>query len=219
MSQFPITVQIPINIPDLSVTFWLRNFSIDTLAKSYKMTYPYAALYLQKVTSYKQRMSMDPTSAKALAFAITEYNLYDVQEMFRDAANWFTPENLDVLYGKNDNGMLVFNNEYNKLNAMYVSEFANVRTAIKIAPTVIEVGQEKYEPGVIMYINKQENYTLLKKSTFLRFCDFIEKFNFQTYMSFILTCFQYCLSTNSIFSQEEVQKRYNMMRQYNTNLQ
>ena len=217
MNNLPITFNIPINISGIDVIFWMRQFTIDTMMKNYKMNYPNPILYLQKQTTYHQRQSMDPDSAKALSFAISNYNLYEVQEIFREASNWFTPENIEILYGSTDSGVLVFNNDYSKLNVLYTNDFGNIKTAIKIVPTTVEVAQGVYKPGVVFYINKQENGIIIKGTEFLRLCNFIEKFNFETYVQFTLSCFNHCAATNSIISQEEVQKRLNAMRTYNTN--
>ena len=213
----PISFNIPLDIPNIDIIFWMRPFTTSTLLKRYKIDYPFSTLYIQKSISYNERKAMDPILASSLSFSITPNILNGVKEIFKEAKSWFTEENLSVLYGMNDEGILMFNSEYKKLNALYVNEYGSSKTALKIVPTVIEVGNNVMKPGVIFYINLTANGIALRDFEFIRLADFILDFNFITYNQFAMQCFDHCLLTGSILSREQIQERLNYQRQYNTN--
>lgn len=213
----PISFSIPLDIKAIDVMFWMRPFTVDTLNSRYRINYPYATLYIQKVVDYNARKAMDPAKAAALSFAVNQDMLESVKDMFREAMSWFSEENLSILYGKNDDGLLLFNSEYQKLNAIAVNEYGNTKTALKITPTVVEIGNGVTAPGVVFYINLMENAILLREYELRRLGEFILDFNFIPYTQFAMQCFQYSLSTGSLLSREQVQKRLDSQRQYNTN--
>ena len=213
----PITISIPLELKNVEVIFWMRSFTTETLKTRYKVNHPYSSLYIQKVISYNDRQELDPASSASLSFCVSSHILEDVKEMFREALSWFTPENLSILYGKNDEGLLMFNSEYQKLNAICVNEYGSSKTALKIVPTVVEVGNNIYEPGVVFYINKVANGIIMRLYELKRLANFIIGFNFIPYNQFALQCFQHCLTTGSLLSREQVQKRLDSQRQYNTN--
>ncbi len=215
---FPISFNIPLNISNLDILFWMRPFTTDTLNKRYRINYPYSILYLQKVIPYSERQSMDPGSANSLSFTITPNNLNDVKETFKEAKSWFNEENVKVLYGVSDSGALMFNSEYSKLNAIYVNEFGSSKSVIKIVPTVIEVGNEVMKPGAVLYINLLANAIVLRDYELIRLANFINEFNFITYNQFALQCFDHCLLTGNILSREQIEQRLNYQKQYNTNI-
>lgn len=217
MDTLPLTINIPINVPKLEAIFWMRQFTIDTMMKRYQINYPSATLYLQKSTTYDERKNIDPNAAALLSFAITEYNIDEVKDIFSQALNWFTDENVKLLYGKNDDGVLMFNSEYSKLGALYVDEYSRVKTALKIVPTVVEVGIGVMVPGVVFYINQMDNGIIFKYSEFKRLANFILRFNFIPYIQFAMQCFQYSITTGSLLTREQVQQRYEAQKQYNTN--
>lgn len=213
----PITFNIPLDIPNIELTFWLRQFTTDTMAKRYKINYPSATLYIQKSVSYLVRQEMDPHTVASLSFAISEYNIDGIKDMFSEVASWFTSENKDLLYGVNNGGIIMFNSDFERLNAMYVNEYNGVKTVLKVVPTVVEIGAQSMEPGVVFYINNKENVILLREYQIKRLCKFIERFNFMTYTQFAMQCFQYSLITGNLLSREEMQKRLDAQRKYNSN--
>lgn len=216
---YPLTFNIPLDIRNLDLIFWMRPFTIDTLKNRYRMNHPYSALYLQKAISYNQRQSMDPTTFRALSFQITSHNLPEVQNIFSMAHDWFLEEVERELYGTNDEGTLIFNMDYKDLSAKYVDEFGSSRTAIQLVPAPIEIGQGVLEPGAILYINKKENAIILRKFQLLRLANFFQNFNFIAYNQFAMACFQYCLTTGSILTYEQVRKRMEQQNQFNSNFQ
>ena len=213
----PITFSIPLEIPELDIIFWLRHFSTETLNTRYKLGYPYATLYLQKIVSYNDRAIMDADSKSALSFPITEYNIYDVKDMFTDILNWYSDDGKQLLYGRTDDGMLMFNSEYSKLNASFVNVYGKVKTVIKAVPTVVEIGNQVMEPGAVLYINRKANSIVLRENQIKKLCRFILDFNFIAYTNFALECFNHCMITGTLISREEVQRRLESQRQYNTN--
>ena len=213
----PITIHIPLDLPELDVIFWLRQFTTDTLKTRYRVNYPFATLYLSKTVPYINRQAMDQSAKDSLSFPITENILEDVKEMFQEVLIWFTKENKELLYGTNDNGLLMFNSEYNKLNALYVNEYSSVKTAIKVVPTIVEIGNQVMEPGVVMYINREANGIIYREYQIKRLCRFILNFNFIPYTQFALNCFHHCEATGAILTREEIQKRLEYQKQYNTN--
>ena len=217
MDTLPLTLNIPLNVPKLDAMFWMRQFTTDTMMKRYQINYPSATLYLQKTTTYDERKNLDSSSLSMMSFAITEYNLDGVKDVFKEATSWFTDENINILYGKNDEGLLMFNSDYSKLGALYVDEFSRVKTALKIVPTVVEVGVGVMVPGVVLYINQLENGVILKYQEFKRLANFILRFNFIPYMQFAMECFHHSIITGSLLTREQVQQRYEAQKQYNSN--
>ena len=129
--SMPITFNIPLDLPNIDLTFWLRQFTTDTLGKRYKINYPYASLYIQKVVPYSDRQQMDPNKASMLSFTVSEYNLDNVKEMFSEVLSWFTSENKKMLYGKNDNGILMFNSDYvNSLSDLILFRIQNLLCSV-----------------------------------------------------------------------------------------
>ena len=213
----PLSFTIPLEIPSIEVMFWMRQFTTDTLNTRYRINYPFTALYIQRVVQYKDRQMMDKNGQSMLSFCITQNILDEVKDMFKEVKSWFTEENKKILYGRNDEGILMFNSDYQKLNAICVNEFGKVKTALKVVPTVVEAGNQVMEPGVILYINLAENGILLREYQIKRLCQFILDFNFIPYTQFAMQCFQHSLITGSILSREQVQQRLDAQRQYNTN--
>ena len=213
----PLSFTIPLDLKSIEVMFWMRQFTTDTLKTRYKINYPYSSLYIQRIVNYNERQSMDPAAAASLSFCITPHILDDVKAMFKEALSWFSDENLAILYGRNDDGMLMFNSEYQKLNAICINEYGKTKSALKIVPTVVEVGNNVMEPGVIFYINMVANGIILREYELKRLGNFILDFKFIPYTQFEMKCFNYCLSTGAILSREQVQQRLDSQRQYNTN--
>ena len=213
----PLSFTIPLEIPNIEVMFWMRQFTTDTLNTRYRINYPFTSLYIQRVVQYNDRQMMDKNAQSMLSFCITQNILDDVKSMFREVYSWFTEENKKILYGRNDEGILMFNSDYQKLNAICVNEFGKVKTALKVVPTVVEVGNQVMEPGVILYINLAENGIVLREYQIKRLCRFIDEFNFIPYTQFAMQCFQHSLITGSILTREQVQQRLDAQRQYNTN--
>ena len=216
-SGMPITFNIPLELKNIEVIFWMRQFTTDTLRTRYQINYPSTVLYIQKVVGYNERQAMDPAMSNALSFCITPNILPDVKEFFKEALSWFSPENKELLYGQNDDGMLIFNSDYQKLNAVCVNEYGRTKSALKIVPTVVEVGNNVYEPGVVFYINMQAHAIILREYELKRLSNFILDFNFIPYTQFALQCFQHSLATGTLLSREQVQRRLDAQRQYNTN--
>lgn len=171
--------------------------------KRYRINNPSATLYLQRVVDYNKRQAMDPDTLKSLSFAITPMNLPSVKEKMQEVLNWFEPENLELLYGKTDDGMLVFNSEYKSIKMLYSNEFAGVRTAIKAVPTLTEVANQKYEPGVVFYINRQDNGIVLRFYQFQQLARFIIDFDFIQWMMFAMSCYQHASTTGNIIPYDE----------------
>ena len=216
-NDYPLSIPISFGIKDIDALFWMRQFTVDTMQRRYRINKPYSVLYLQKVVRYQERAAMDATTQKSLSFAITEYNINEVKEMCNEVMSWFLPENIKELYGQNDDGMLIFNNDYKELKASVTDEFGAVRTALKVVPTTMEVAQGKYAPGVVFYINRVANGVLLSQSQILRICKFIDGFDFLSWNQFAMGCFSYAKSTGHILTYEEVRRQMEANRGYNSN--
>lgn len=215
--NYPLTIPISFGIKEIDALFWMRPFTVDTMQKRYRINKPYSVLYLQRVVTYQERMALDPGSQKALSFPVNEYNIDDVKEMFEEVSTWFYPENLKELYGQNDNGLLIFNNDYKALCATAVDEFASVRSALKVVPATVEVAQGKYEPGVVFYINRQANGVLLRQKQILRLCKFMQGFDFIAWNQYAMGCFSYARSVGRILTYEELRRQMEANRGYNSN--
>ena len=206
MNPYPLTFTISTDVRELEFVFWMRPFTIEVMKTRYQLNRPHCVLYLQKVVPYQVKKNMSPSDANALSFQITESNLFDVQEMFEKVDSWFTEESIRELYGVNDAGMLLFNMEYKDLKATCVDETASTKRAIQIVPAPVEIAKDKLEPGVILFINRKENAIVLQRRQYMRMSQFIRNFNFQAYMQFAMTCFQYSLTNENIISREEVKQ-------------
>lgn len=216
---YPLSFNIPVDIRDLDLIFWMRPFTVDTLQTRYRMNHPHTVLYMQKSIPYSNRKAMNPADIKSLAFQITPNNLYNVQDVFSMAEDWFSEASVKELYGVNDEGTLIFNMDYKDLSATCADEYGSARTAIQMVPAPVEIGQGVLEPGVILYINRKENAIVLRKYQLLRLANFFKHFSFIAYTQFAMACFQYCLTTNSILTYDQVRKRMEYQNQYNSNFQ
>lgn len=218
MSRLPLTLPIPVGVPGIEFMLWIRQFEVETLAKRYKVGYPHATLYMQKVVDYNTRKSMNQASQRALSFAITQDNLESLQCFFYNALQWFGDKSIrEKLYVVNDEGTTVFNSEYSSIHEIVKSEFANSVMVLKAVPTVVEVGKNVNIPGLVLYINLKEHHILLDEIQFSKLCSFIVNFNFISYSIFAFECFKFSALTNSVLSQEEVEKRLNSRRRYDSN--
>ena len=206
--NFPLTTNIDLHIKDISFTVWVKQPTVDTLQKKYRLNIPQATLYLQKTINSTNWSNMDELTRRSMSYPISPYNYYDIKKLFKDVKEWFEPDILKELYGTNDNGLLIFNSDYKNLNVIHIDEYSSVKTALKIVPTVVQVGQDVYKPGVVMYINKIANAVLLRDYEILRICNFIIDFNFNWWVNFSLDVFKYCEETNRILSYKEVQQSY-----------
>ena len=217
MDILPINIKIPLNLDSINVTFVMNHFTTDTHMKRYQINYPDAKLYIQKVTPYNDWQAMDKTTRLLTSFTVSEDNLEGVKEIFEEAMSWFNSKNIDVLYGKNDDGMLMFNSDYSSLGAVFVNEAYSIKTALKLVPTVIEVGMNVMEPGVVLYINQMENAIILKVKELKKLANFILNFNFIPYIQFAMQCFHHSMITGSILTVEQVQDKLRSQKQYDTN--
>ena len=217
MNTFPLTFTIPTDSKDLEFVYWMRPFTVDTLATRYRLNTPYSCLYMQKVISYQDRQNSDPSARKSLSFQITRKNLGDIQDAFAKVSDWFSEEGIKELYGVNDQGGLMFNMEYRDLKITIADEFAGTREALQIVPAPVEIGKGVLEPGVILFINRQENAIVLRKYQIVRLIRFIRDFSFVAYDQFAMTCFQYSLSLGNVLSQEEVNRIANNQKGANSN--
>lgn len=173
------------------------------MMKRYRINNPSATLYLQRVVDYNRRQSMDPDSLRALSFAITPVNLPIVKDKLQEVLDWFEPENLELLYGKTDDGTLVFNSEYKSVKMIYSNEFSGVRTAIKAVPTLAEYGNQQYAPGVAFYINRQENGIVLRDYQYQQLARFIIDFDFIQWMTFAMNCYQHAITIGNLIPYDE----------------
>ena len=216
-SNFPLTIPISFGIKEIDALYWMRSFTVDTLMKRYRLNKPYSVLYLQKTVAYRDMQAMDPSSKKALSFAVNEYNLDDVKDFFGEIYTWFLPDNVSQLYGENDDGLLVFNMDFKDLCAKVVDEYGMIKTALKCVPTTVEYAHEKYERGVVFFINRHANGVVLRQRQIVRMCKFFEKFDFMAWDQYAMGCFAYAAQLGRILSYEELKQQMDANRQYNSN--
>ena len=217
MNQYSMSLAIPTDIKELELIYWLRPYTVDVLNTRYRINPPGSTLYLQKVVPYQTKKAMNPDEAKLLSYAITPTNLSDVKDMFEKVASWFTDESLKELYGLNDEGGLMFNMEYKDLKAICVDETSAVKTALKIVPAPVEIGNEKLEPGVVLFVNRQANAIVLRMHQIKRLCRFIHDFSFLAYDQYAMTCFQYALANQNVITQRDANQIANNQASFNTN--
>ena len=217
-NKFPISLTIPTDIKDFEIVYWLRNFTVDTMKTRYQMTYPKASVYLQRIVPPANRKAMDELARRALSFEITDVNIAEVQRMFEEADNWFTADVKKELFGKTDEGVLIFNMEYQNLKLLVVDESGSSRTALQLVPIAYQVSYENYEPGVVMYINKKENAVSMTERQFKRLSNFIQNFNFVAYTQYIVTLFEHARATGNVIPYEMYVRRLSGAQAYNSNL-
>ena len=198
MNSYPLTFNIPSNIKELDLIFWIRPFTIETQAKRFRMNFPHFSLYMQKSIPYQDLKALNQDQRKGLSFQIDYTNLYNVKSVFRIVETWFDEENLKELYGTRDDGQLIFNMEYKDLKAGFVDEFALVKQAFQFIPAPIQISYNQIEPGVILYINRKENYIVLRNHQILFLCDFFKRFDLNEYGMLALQSFQYSLTNGNI---------------------
>lgn len=217
MNQYSMSLSIPTDIKELELIYWLRPYTVDVLNTRFRINPPGSSLYIQKVVSYQARKAMNPDDAKLLSFMVSPSNLQDVKDAFEKVDSWFTEESLKELYGVNDEGNLMFNMEYRDLKALCVDENGAVKTALKIVPAPVEIGNEKLEPGAILFINRQANAIILRTRQIRRLARFFLDFSFIAYDQYVMACFQYALANKNIISQKEAQQIARDQSSYNPN--
>lgn len=206
MNLYPLTFTISTDVRELEFIFWMRPFSAEVQKTRFQLNRPFVSLYMQKVVPYTIRKDMPTDAVNSLAFQITEANLFDVQEMFDKVDTWFTEESIKELYGTNDSGMLMFNMEYKDLKATCVDETSSIKKALQVVPAPVEIGKDMMEPGVVIFINRQENAIVLRMNQYKRLSKFIHNFNFLAYMQYAMTCFQYALSNGNVIEKNELRQ-------------
>lgn len=217
MSQ-PIYMTIPITINSLEFTLYIKPGIVNTMKSYYQVGFPLSVLYIQKKIPQYQKTQITKEMRNTLSFPITLSNIYDAKMKFKAVLSWYTDENKKLLYGVNNTGQVMFNSEYASLNALFVTEFGSIRTAMKIIPSVIEVAANIYEPGAILYINKQENSIRLREKEIIRLASFIINFDHTIYTNFAMSCMDFAHKTGNLFSYEEVQRRMEINKMYDNNL-
>ena len=217
MNQHSLSLSIPTDIKDLEMIYWLRAFTVDVLNTRYRLNPPGSSLYLQKVIPYQNRKAMNPDLVKLLSFTVTPSNLENVKDMFDRLESWFTDESIKELYGVNDEGNLMFNMEYRDLKAMCVDESGAVKTALKVVPAPVAIGQDRLEPGAILFINRQDNSIVLRKQQAKRLARFILDFSFLAYDQYVMTCFQYALANHNILTVQDVNRIAKDQATFNSN--
>ena len=217
MNQHSLSLNILTDIKDLEMIYWVRSFTVEVLKTRFRLNPPGSSLYLQKVIPYQNRKAMDPDLARLLSFTVTPTNIEDVKDMFDRLDSWFTDESIKELYGVNDEGNLMFNMEYRDLKAMCVDDSGAVKTALKVVPAPVAIGQDKLEPGAILFINRQDNSIVLRKHQARRLARFMLDFSFLAYDQYVMTCFQYALANHNILTSQDVNRIANEQSSFNSN--
>ena len=206
MNYFPLSLSIPTDIKNLELTFWMRHYTVETLAKRYRINPPNPQLFLNKFAPYREAEAMGPTFKEALSFAVNANNLEFIKDIFRKLRSWFDEASIKELYGVDDNGMLAFNMDYKDLKLTYAEDTQVGRKALQFVPAPIAVSQTKVEPGAVMYINRKENAITMTKSQVIRLCGFFENFNFTSYVQYVIALFSYAMYTGNLLSQKDIQE-------------
>lgn len=215
--NYPLYMNIPLGINQLELTLYIKPNSVNTMKSYYQVGYPNCVLYLQKKISSQQRYQLSKEGRASLSFPITLSNIYYIKEKFKTILSWFNDENKRLLYGKNDDGTLLFNSEYSNLNILCVSEYGSIKTALKIVPTIVEVANGIMQPGAILYINRQEHSIILRENEIIRLASFILSFNHIMYTKFVFSCMNYANETGQLIPYDEIMRRMEMNHTYDPN--
>ena len=206
MNNLSLTMEIPNDIKDLSLIYWMRSFYVETHNTRLKLNHPYSTLYIQKDIPWNLRKDMPRDQQDSMSFMITRNNIVDIQEGFTNVQDWFSRESLKELYGRDDEGHLMFNMDYRDLKVLVADSSGRARKALEIVPAPIEVGQGVLEPGAVIFINNKENSIICRKPQILWLCQFIREFNFYHMDNYLFTAFQYSLVSGNVLSRDETLK-------------
>lgn len=216
-NQRALSHDINLGIKDLKLTYWLRPFQVEELDKRYNVLNPRAALYIQYDPDEPTKKLIGFDNLREASFQVTENNIYEVKRVFSDALSWFEPENIEKLYGRNNEGELIFNSEFKNLNSSYVEEYGSVRKAIQIMPVPITTGYDSYEPGVILYLVRKEFNIRMNGKKLSLLANFVKDFNFVSYNQFMMGCLLYSITTGNFISNTEMKRRAQQEQMRNPN--
>ena len=206
-NQKPLTHIIDLGIKDLQLVYYMRPFQVERQEKRIQILNPRGALYLQYNPDEPTKKLIGYEKLKEASFQITQTNIYEIKRVFSDALSWFEPENLENLFGMNDEGELIFNSEFNNLNSSYVEEYGSIRRAIQIMPVPLSSGYNKSEPGVILYITRKEFNIRMNEIKLRVLAGFLKDFSFIAYNQFLMGCYLYSLATGNVITEEQMQRR------------
>ena len=216
-NRFPLTMEIPTNIRDLQLLYFMRPFTTDVMNTRLRINPPFSALYIQKNVPYQTKKLMHPEDARMLGFQMTQANMSGVKYVFSCVESWLKPEIEKELYGTNDEGKLMFNMDYRSLKATYAEQGGALKHALQAVPSLIDVGMDKSAPGVILFINKSDNYITLNKSQAARLVEFFKDFSFVAYDQYLMTCYNYCMTTGNVITREQADAIAKQQMQMNSN--
>ena len=99
-------------------------------------------------------------------------HFYRVKRAFREAVKWFNEDKYADMFIYKGNEP-IFNSDFNDTCAVAYNLVSN--KAIKIAPTIIDIENEKYE-GVIVYFNTEYDFVSMTMDQLEAVSDFLDEF-------------------------------------------
>lgn len=143
---------------------------------------------------------------KYRSFKITIANFKDVLRTIERAIKWFGGETYRDMYIETEDGILLLNADYKQLYSTTDRSYFEDQL-LKITPCVLEVANNKYTPGVYLFINLLENRIDLSINELVRLYDILSDFNFTNEMILCLELLKHSINTSSYMNEDEYRKR------------
>lgn len=143
---------------------------------------------------------------KYRSFKITTANFKDVLRTIERVLKWFVGDRFQDMYVETDDGILLLNADYKQLYETTDRTYFEDQM-LKFTPCVLEVANNKYTPGVYLFVNLLENRVDLSLNELIRLYDILSDFNFTNEMILCLEVLKHSINTSSYMTEEEYRKR------------
>ena len=141
-------------------------------------------------------MKDDKVSYTDNSYKMTPKNQHKLIRFFNTIIDWFYDEKLKDLFLINENEELVFNSDYNHINAVLTKNKFETGV-LKAMPSVIMIENERYE-GIYLYINKLDNIIMLTRDELEAIAQMIKNFNFTLEVSSSLIMIDHIEKNNDV---------------------
>lgn len=116
-------------------------------------------------------------------FKISPISHYDIVSKLKTAVDWFYDKKMNDLFVVDERGVLIFNNDYNKLS---ITIHSNFNQHIEVRPVVNNANSERGKEGVIIRVNRSDAIIIMDREEFERMYFFLANFSYQSEMHLLL---------------------------------
>lgn len=143
-------------------------------------------------------MKDDKVSFIDNSYKMTPKNQFKLIRFFNNIIDWFYDDKLKDLFLIDKNDELVFNADYNHINAI-ISKNKFETGTMKAMPSIVIVEGERYE-GIYLYINRLDNMIMLTKDEVESISQLIKNFNFLSEAASLLTIIDYTEKSKTVIT-------------------